>query len=292
MALPNTIILRAAGTPLSGNMDPAALAIYDSADHALPQVFIIDSSGSIQQIDFDGPSGRVIEFTPAATSVLGPVRGLTAGAFGTASHPAPTYSAGTSLLGTMYRTRFTSGTGTNNPAGIAMPVSGSVTPSIWRGNAPGRGGFFISARFATTTGATSGSRGFCGLGNAIHAVNPQTLSSSIGMHFNDGDPISGNWYFGTNNGQALGERWDLGTGSIRSGDHVFDCYMWAPPNGDFIAAAVVNLSSGTVIFNQTITGSNLPDRETFHYFEIVKNAANSGVAQTCDIQRVFIWSSL
>jgi len=264
-----------------------SVVVFDSADDALPQVFYLGASGTLGPLAIAEWGNRVIDYAPGALALTGSTRGTLPGAFGTVSHPVPSTTG--SFRGTMAWTAFTSTTAVNNPAGMPFPSSGSLTPSIWRGNRPGFGGWFISARFSTTTGATSGSRGFCGFGNAIMAVNPQTLSSSMGMQFNDGDDPAGNWFFGTNNGQPLAQRWDLGTGARRSDDNVYDFYSWAPPNADWMSVAVVNTTSGTVLFNSVLTGS-LPDRHAFHYFEIVKNAANSGVVQTMFIQRVYIVS--
>jgi len=91
----------------------------------------------------------------------------TAGAGVTVAHPAPA-TGGPSIVSQMKRTRFSSVvTTTNQVCGIGFNAAEDAF--MWRGNAAGLGGFYVSFRFQLPNW-TTGDRIFAGLSSSTTAV--------------------------------------------------------------------------------------------------------------------------
>src|SRR6185295_15668552 len=115
-------------------------------------------------------TGHTFLWTPAnGTTATGTGFGMTwtAGAGVTVAHPAPA-TGGPSIVSQMKRTRFSSVvTTTNQVCGIGFNAAEDAF--MWRGNAAGLGGFYVSFRFQLPNW-TTGDRIFAGLSSSTTAV--------------------------------------------------------------------------------------------------------------------------
>jgi hypothetical protein len=135
--------------------------------------------------------------------------------------------------------------------------------SVWRGNAAGRGGFFVVIRFAVVGTLQSGLRAFAGLVDVAANptnVNPLTNSTpgSIGMAI---AANTGNWSLVHNITGTARTATDLGTNFAINNTHLLEIALFCPPNGGDVGWRVTNWSTGNQT-NGTIT-TNLPATTTF-----------------------------
>jgi hypothetical protein len=187
---------------------------------------------------FIGPSGvdsllqpalfgnRVMLWTPGSGTGLGS-QGLTPTTAATLSHPAP---AITTLAESLYRTRFSTTTTAGNASGVRDAVN-----TIWRGNAAGRGGFFLHQRIATGSIALAGGQVICGLSSATGALagEPSALADVVGIVK---DTTDSNLWFARRTGTGTVQKADLGI--AYAVNVVLDLVLFARPNGDRIGVRV------------------------------------------------------
>lgn len=122
---------------------------------------------------------------------------------GSATARAPT-TAGT-VPASLRRVGYTSVATAGSLAGIR-----SAAAFLWRGNAAGRGGWFLRWRvIPTDAAAVAGERTFCGLGGAAAPTNvePNTLTNVVGVCQLS---TSNNWHIITNDGAGVATTIDLG----------------------------------------------------------------------------------
>jgi hypothetical protein len=149
---------------------------------------------------------------------------------GTATARAPG-TAGT-VPASLRRTGYTTAAAAGSLAGIR-----SAAAFLWRGNAAGRGGFFLRWRIIPTDAAVvAGERSFCGLGSAAAPTNvePTTLTNVVGVCQLS---TSNNWHLITNDAAGVATTTDLG-GNYPANTLSTDAYellLYCPANGAAIS---------------------------------------------------------
>ena len=180
-----------------------------------------------------------------------------------------------------------------------MGIQDDTVSMVWRGNAVNLGGFYISYRFANWTEA-SGSRAFIGLltGSLLASPpqpgvgnsNPTLWTNAIGMGYESSDPISNGWYIISVDENGLNTKVQISSSAsgtaVRDGDTVYELHMYAPQNGAFIGLKVLNVSSGTILYQNPIFSGNLPGTGIFLSPTLQWGTGSSGVQLTASIMHV------
>lgn len=196
-----------------------------------------------------------------------------------------TYNLGVTMVGT-FTTPVLSATNFKSsikrfviPTTTSAGNVGSVrttTTEVWRGNAAGRGGFYLVTRFGIeTVGSTM--RAFIGLTENIAAptnIDPTTSSthSKIGMAINSG---SGTWKLINNNGGVAPTVLTLSNNFPINNTDLFELALFSPSYGSFVGYRITNLSTAAVISGSLTT--NLPDSTDFLAIQAwVTNNTTSG----------------
>jgi hypothetical protein len=128
----------------------------------------------------------------------------------------------------------------------------------WRGNAAGRGGFFVVSRFGFTT-TQVGQRFFIGLdSNATAAPTnidylTSTTTAKVGMYATGS---TGNWSLIYNTAAAVPTNVPLGATFPIDTTSLYELILFAKPNDTAISYRITNMSTGATTSN-TIS-SNLP----------------------------------
>lgn len=182
---------------------------------------------------------------------------------GTAANPTPTSA---SLLTSTRRATYT----TANTAG-SLASHRQSTLQVWRGNAPGLGGFFYTIRFGTSTLGT-GNRAFIGLTDSVAAptnVDPTTSGTigRLGLAINSN---TGNWKWVNNTTGTAPTVTDLGATLPVNNTDLYELVIFSPPNGSSVTYRVTNISTGATVTNTVST--NLPSSFLAPQFWITNNA--------------------
>lgn len=197
--------------------------------------------------------------------------GLALTGAGTCTAPAPTTTnLKTSIRRVDYSTGTTAGTSTYQRAN---------TPQVWRGNAPGLGGFFFTTRFGMSTTQTN-NRVFVGMNDIV--ANPttnidystSTASNKIGMVINLN---TGNWKFMTNTAGTAPTVTDLGATIPVNTTDLFELVMFSAPNGTSIGYRVTDITTGNQVSGSV--SANLPSNTVFlsPFFYANNNATGAAV---------------
>jgi hypothetical protein len=147
---------------------------------------------------------------------------------------------------------------------------------VWRGNAPGLGGFFYTIRFGTSKLA-AGDHAFVGLADSISALTDldpinATTPGHIGVAIDD---ATGNWQFVSNMTGMIPTATDLGANLPVNTTDLYELVMYSPPDGTTISWRVSDLSTGAR--STGVASANIPDASTFlaPQFWISNGAASS-----------------
>lgn len=214
--------------------------------------------------EFVGPSGvdtplqpalfgnRVMLWYPGSGTGLGSL-GLTPTTAATLSHPTP---ATTSLAESLYRTRFQTSTTAGNAAGVRDGVN-----TIWRGNAAGRGGWFLHHRTTTGNLALAGAQVVSALSSSTGALGgePSALPDVLGLLKDSADT---NWQLARRTGTGAVQK--INTGQAYAANQVLDLILFAPPNWDRVAARLVlqNFDGSSTVLYDDVWTDNLPAATT------------------------------
>jgi hypothetical protein len=166
--------------------------------------------------------------------------------------------ASTSLLASTCRIQSTSTTAIGSFASLY-----ESSARLWRGNAAGRGGFYLVMRFAPEdAAAVSGARMFVGLHTSVAGatnVEPNTLTSIIGVCQLS---ASNNLHLINNDGSGTATTVDLGSSLPANGNTaLYELTLWCPPNEAFVGYRVERIDTGDVV-EGTLT-TDLPPSATF-----------------------------
>jgi hypothetical protein len=239
-----------------------------------------------------GPSGLDTPYQPALFSnnvaMLLPntgtgvsVLGMPNTAVGTISTPAITT---TNLLNSMRRSTVTSATTANSAAELR-----STAPLVWRGNAPGLGGFFYASRFSTSS-TTANQRLFSGLtattGATATTVAPSAILNMIGVGWDSADA---NLQIMSNDASGLGTKVDLGANfPANNTSAVYELILYAAASGDSVGYRVQRLDTNQFT-SGTIT-TDLPASTSLLTHHQYMNNGGTGLAVKLNVNRVYIES--
>jgi hypothetical protein len=164
----------------------------------------------------------------------------------TQSHPTIT---NTSLLQSMKRAQYR---GNGSSAGVRC-----TTPTNWRGNQPGLGGFFFSSRFGMDS-YVSNMRMFIGLTSTTSSMTsePSAYANTVGISKDSTDTTLQLLF--RNNITA----YKFNTGYTPATNDVFDLFLFCPPNSDTITCRLTKLNDGTIIVDNQEFNTNLPLNNT------------------------------
>jgi len=148
-------------------------------------------------------------------------------------------------------------------------TTNSTFAYFWRGNASNLGGWYWMCRFSEQT-VLSGSRAFIGLATGTTGVgnsNPSLWGNSIGIGYEDSDPTGNQWSLFSNDAGNNFTKTRLSSSvsgaANRDGDTIYEFHLYSPPSGSFIGVKVLNISSGSIIYNNPIYSSTLPNQSVF-----------------------------
>lgn len=135
------------------------------------------------------------------------------------------------------------------------------TPMIfWRGNVARAGGFTFFARFGLGAWALGGKL-FVGLGNNTTNVSG-VPSNAQNMCAFTVDNLETAISFTTNAALATGTKTAIAGQPALAAGNWYDAHIYAPPNGSYIGYRLVNVITGAVIADGTVT-TNLPTATSF-----------------------------
>ncbi len=269
--------VQSGGMQLAAQTDPAAptagnLRIYakDIAGRIMPKW--LGPGGVDTPFQANLGFNRVTWTTPAGGAALTTCISTFGSTFtntGTVANPTPT---STNLLTSVRRVTFSTGITAGTVAGHRQS-----TLQVWRGNVAGRGGFFYTTRFGTTT-LVAGNRAFVGMADSVAAptnVDPTTNTTpgKIGLAINTN---TGNWNLVNNITGTAPTVLDLGANFPVDTTSLYELVLFSAPNGSSIGWRVNNISTGNVVSGSLST--NIPSSTTFlaPQFWITNNA--TGVA--------------
>jgi hypothetical protein len=217
---------------------------------------------------------RVMLINPGSGTGLGSV-GLTPTTAATLSHPTP---ATTTLAESLYRTRFQTSTTAGNAAGVRDAVN-----TIWRGNASGRGGFFVHTRFCTGSIALAGGQVAIVLTSdtGLLAGEPSALANVLGLVK---DSAHTTWRLARRTGTGTVQLID--TAETYAVNLVYDLILFARPGWDRVGARFVRQNfdgSSTVLYDDVWT-TDLPATTTLVGRKV--EVRNGAVAAAANVELV------
>lgn len=238
-----------------------------------------------------GQSGIDVSLQPAlfgnTVRIWHPSTGTTVGVFGqaglTAIHAGAGAAVSTPTVGTANdltaMPRFILGTGTaaGNAAGVRDPAS-----NYFRGNAPGRGGWFMACRFGIeqTAADIQVQIGLAALATAL-AGDPSAFVNCAMLGKDTGDA---NWQFMHND--AAGAATKVNTGVPVTVNVPLDFFMFAPPNGTSVFFELRNAMTGAfLVFHEATT--DLPVNTTALTLRASIRAPSSTTARQLSIGKVY-----
>lgn len=260
-------------TPAAGKMKTFA-----SNYAGRPRLCVLDEDGQRKILQVNFGTRNIAWIMPGTSSTIC-VSGAALTTNGTVTHPAP---AAGGLLAGAYRTRIASSATAGNNASILMSVL-----RAWAGDAAGRGGYFFSCRFATST-ALAQQRLFVGLAGSVTAianVNPSTLTNVIGIMY---DSAETTLHFGSNDGAGSCVRVDLGANFPVSATAVYEVAIFMPPNGTTVYWHVINVGTGNVATGSTAVAADLPANTQFLTPELWVNNGTTASAAQLEFMSVYL----
>jgi hypothetical protein len=196
--------------------------------------------------------------------------GITLTAVGTIAHPQP-------VAGTVYTEAHRYTLSSAATAGALTTLRSSIQ-RLWRGNAPGKGGFKISMLFGLAV-MQAGQRGFFGVDTSAAAaanVDPLTATTSgkVGVAFNAN---TGNWNLINNIAGTAPTVLALGAGYPLDVTTWYELKLWSLPNDLGINYRVINKTTGAVTSGLLTT--NIPANTSFmNFYSWMTNNATAAVA--------------
>ncbi len=178
----------------------------------------------------------------------------------------------TNTLSSVKRTTFTTTATAGSLAGTRSPAD------VWRGNAEGRGGFFITIRFGVSA-LQAGNRAFLGLETTAAAptnIDPLTSTTNgrIGVGINAN---TGNWNLVHNVAGTAPTVVDLGANFPVNVVDLYELALFAAPNGSAVGYRVKKLSTGGETSGTIAT--NIPSSTTFMAIQMwITNNATAAAA--------------
>lgn len=238
-----TPLAQAAGTTIPPAI-PGVLQTYARTRAGRTLLEMIGPSGVDTPLQPALFGNRVMLWVPGSGTGLGSF-GLTPTTAATLSHPAP---AITTLAESLYRTRFATSTTAGNAAGVRDAVN-----TVWRGNAAGRGGFFLHHRFCSGSISLAGGQKVTGLSSSTGALagEPSALPDVLAVVKDTADAT---WFFARRTGTGAVQKVNLGVAPANN--QTFDLVMFSRPNGGEIFVRVVQHNfdgSSTVLLDTSYT---------------------------------------
>jgi hypothetical protein len=214
---------------------------------------------------------------PASSTTPGTAAGWAFTSSGTVATPTP---QGASVKTQSRRTQWTTRPIADKVAGLV-----SVEKVCWRGASAGLGGFCFTARF-TLSASPASTRAFVGLSRTSSNIcgnqDPSTVADTLGIGFDSGDPVGGDWYLIARDATtltkiALDGTAPGATGALpRNRTDVLEILLYALPNQPFVYIRIVNLSTGVVAYNARHT-ANLPTTLLYVHAQAGNAGSNASV---------------
>jgi hypothetical protein len=243
-------------------------------------------------LHFVGPSGvdsaiqpaffgnRIMLWNPGSGTGLGSV-GLTPTTAATLSHPAP---AITTLAESLYRTRFATSTTAGNASGVRDAVN-----TIWRGNAAGRGGFFIHKRICSGSIALAGAQVVCGLSSDTGALagEPSAMANVLALIKDSADST---WQFARRTGTGTVQKVNLG--QAYAVNQVLDLVLFSRPNGSevFVTVRLQNFDGTATTLLDTSYTTDIPTAGTLLGRHLQVRNGTTAAAANVDLVRSYVES--
>jgi hypothetical protein len=226
---------------------------------------------------------NIVAILPGGAATLTSIGTSTSLVTGGITNPAQTT---TSFLAQSRRANFLSNAGTNNGAGVVSQ------PICWRGNSDGYGGFNLNIRFGCSTNL-SGSRAFFGLSTpaSFATVTANVTAGStnfIGIGYEDNDAPTGNYFLLSRDNTTNTTKTDLGF--PRNATDVYDLFLYAKPNSDTVGIRIVNVSSGTLLYDAATTTGSLPQNSVFLRATAAMSTGSGSVAVSLDLMKIYLES--
>lgn len=269
-----TVTVSASTNQLTNQATPptssSGLELFSSSSLGRSRPFVVDTTGNIFALGVDYPVKGRMGFT-GATPTFEQYGLPTFFEFGTTTNITglDTNSLRRSLLRRRYR---------QTGADLGAVLSETRTlGSFWRGSLTGSGGFDVTIRASWTTGSAGQFSlfGFCDdIGSGTPFADPITNTNTFGVGFSTGT-LEGDLCIMSCG--PTGERFRATATGARDGDSVYSIRFYAPVSGTFIAVKVENLSSGTIVFDQVVTGTALPAANVFMSLIMVNNVQGGGL---------------
>lgn len=192
--------------------------------------------------------------------------------------------ANSNFMTQMKRATFTTTTTAANTTGVR-----GAAAVCWIGSAAGQGGFYFVARFGILT-YTSTMRVFVGLSalTTALAADPSATANSCGMSKDTGETT---WQCLTVNGGPSATKISTGRTTAAAGAaEVFDMRMFCAPNGTSIIFNVQDITSGTVLVNNTSQTLTLPVNTVMltPHAECMNVAGGAGSAVAIFLNKIYI----
>lgn len=205
--------------------------------------------------------------------------GITNTSVGTVSHPA---LASTNLRTAMRRWIWTSAA-TNPAASEGRTAVGLV----WRGDAPGLGGWYYACRWAVSS-STATQQVAVGLWSATGATSTSQVPSALtNCIFAGWDSADTNLQIMHNDGSGSCTKIDLGSNfPANNTTAVYEFMMFAAPNGSSVYYRVVRLDTGDSTEGEITT--DLPASTTFLTRHEYMNNGSTAAAVVLEVARVYI----
>lgn len=216
------------------------VAIYPRRRAGYDFVEVLRASGRDLSLQPHLGRGRVAAWVPNGSTTVGAL-GISQGSVGNISAPA---MSSANLASSSVRFRITSAA----TAVQAAEYRGSQ-PNLWRGNAPGLGGFLAIFRVSPVT-LVAGCNAFFGLTSTANLVNPLDVTTwggqLVGLGFKEG--AHANWQIVCAPGTGANVLTDLGPDfPINDLTAMLTLYLYSAPNGSSIMARVVNEANGKAV---------------------------------------------
>jgi hypothetical protein len=174
-------------------------------------------------------------------------------------------------------------------------TAGSVASSriaqtiVYRGEAPGLGGFFTVVRFACPS-AIATQQGFVGLWSSTGAVSAtqttNTLTNCLGIGFDIGDA---NLSFYNNDASGTPTKTDLGANfPVTPMEAVYELAMFAAPNDDQVAYRVTRIDTRPTAVVTGVVTTDIPTNTTFLTFQSWINNGTTAASVLLELMRVYV----
>ena len=119
-----------------------------------------------------------------------------------------------------------------------------------------------------------------------NAINGST--NFIGIGYEDTDAPTGNYFLLSRDNTTNITKADLGF--PRNATDVYDLFLYAKPNSNTVGIRIVNVSSGTLLYDATTTSSSLPQNSVFLRPTAAMSAGSGTVAVSFDLMKIYLES--